>query len=377
MSYRSKLLIAGLGFPTLLLIFAAVFVTWKLPQVKAIDELERRLEEGRRNPVVGQPVTFWTLLIRFDYPFVEESVKQFNLSGKEKVDWEYKWFGTVTRVHIIGNDCTNEDLDIASRLGKVETLQVWVKEFDESGFQHLSRLTRLTHFDISVQRTPGAEGGSAVVTDRGLEWIAQVKQLESLVVGGLNGVTAEGISKLKSLPELVSISLRRPGVSEEVMREILGIPSLKKVHFNGSDLPESTIRLLAADQRLSFECWDIQTTPAGFRALADVGGLERMRFFEKYPLPKDAFAGFPGKSRLTSLSIKSASLTAEMLARIAGIETLEELEIPNANITPADLIPFQNHPMLKRLLVPTHFSPAELKDLGSQLPGVEVTRKGM
>ena len=92
MSHKTKLWIAGLGFPTLLLLVIALYMLHQSPTVKLIEEIERQKRLKTANLPKGEYVTF---LVKGAMPRWWDKTKQV-----DPYSWKFKYFGSITSLYL-------------------------------------------------------------------------------------------------------------------------------------------------------------------------------------------------------------------------------------------------------------------------------------
>lgn len=102
----------------------------------------------------------------------------------------------------------------------------------------LSALDPLSDYIVSLDLT------NSKVTDEGLGFLLQMKNLEKLNLEGTKGVSSAGIAKLKPLEKLSYLNLVRAQMDDTVIDTLIGMENLREVYLYQSGLTEGAIARL-------------------------------------------------------------------------------------------------------------------------------------
>ena len=357
LSHKSKLLIAGLGFPTLLLILAAGYTSVKMPQARFVDRILTQ----------ANPDKWWRLHFSIDLPFRDEEKAEFYFYDHLPIGWKWKFFGNVKLIYMEQPFITPEDLRTIGHLPHLENLFVYVTpEVGEADLNSLTHLPNLKYLGLH---------GLSNFTDEGMETLSRIKSLQYLSISPMRAVTPAGYAKLQSLPNLRKIAVVTTTVTGQTMRTILDLPVLSELDIKDSELTdEATERLVGSNLKMVYLI-DVKAPPEMFHRFADFEGLYTFAAYKPGLLPPDAFNGFAGRSKLGQVWITTDEVDPAMFREIVKIETLEHLALPKARITDADLEHLYGHPKLGYVNLPKHISAAAIQKLKSKSPRLGVDQQ--
>jgi hypothetical protein len=123
----------------------------------------------------------------------------------------------LTAVHsasLIGDD----DLAIISQLDQITSLNLdGSKRITDDGLRHLARMPQLRELNLTVQ-----------ITDRGLESLQHLRELQVFRMYWQNGITDKGISNLRLCNQLEEVDLLGCNVGDGAIAALTGKPNLRR-----------------------------------------------------------------------------------------------------------------------------------------------------
>jgi Leucine-rich repeat (LRR) protein len=254
----------------------------------------------------------------------------------------------------LGSQVTDAGLRHLAKLTALEELALWGEHMGDAGLVHLRGLPRLeylclysTHFTdnglVHLQNLPALRilsvyEGRASITNAGLVHIAQMPKLEILCLGGIRGITDDGLAhltKMRSLKKLeigssqvtdrglgylsqiktlerLELPQEQRGITDSGLAYLGQLPNLRQLHVS---------RIHFNDPKMNTEYY----TDKGLEALARCTGLEELSIGSIGITD----AGIDHIAKLTKLKWLNLfgcdNVTDKGLARLAGIKSLTTL----------------------------------------------------
>jgi hypothetical protein len=240
--------------------------------------------------------------------------------------------GTVT----VGDIMTDELLGKISALPMCRELEfVLTKELTPEGLAQLGRMSRLEKLTVSIQ----AEGpllGDDVV--RNIVGVGSLRELSIIECG----LTDAGAKLLRQLPQLRSLSLRQEGrLTDESLQSISKLNELESLSLDS----------YVGIERLGW----MRFSAAGIRELRGLKNLKSLRLVG-HEVPADAI-DFP---QLTALGLGHASIGDDVAKQIERLRELRSLELTYSRIGDDGLKAIAALPELRRF----SFSGTTISDAG-------------
>jgi len=222
------------------------------------------------------------------------------------------------RLEILYPEMTARGIQPITRLTSLETLLV-AGGFDDAGLAVVSKMPHLKNFYI---------WHTSYITNAGMRYIGELKQLEELVVSG-DMVGDEGLVHLSKLPRLRYLHLYGKRFTDDGMRHLKNIPNLK------------TLQLY----------WLKQLTDKALLHIAECDNLETVSFHHNENITDKGVKNLSTIKSLKRLYVHNSLITDEGLKYLSQIKTLEELSLPYRNIGDQGLVYLSNLVNLKHLSV--------------------------
>jgi Leucine-rich repeat (LRR) protein len=169
-----------------------------------------------------------------------------------------RWLPRLTRLHLEGDQATDEGLSNIVDLTGLEALTIWgAKELGDDGIAHLGRLKRLKCLmiensrmtDLGLGRLKGLTKLERLIltgnqlTDEGLAQIEGLKELSCLCVGGGN-ITDAGLVHLAGLTNLEDLDIQRSEVSDRGLDHLKGLTKLRVISIVETKITDEGIKKL-------------------------------------------------------------------------------------------------------------------------------------
>lgn len=205
-------------------------------------------------------------------------------------------------------------------------------------------------------------GGARGLNDTTVRHIAGMKKLESLDADGAQ-LSDKGIAKLAALKNLTSasffhLSFRMKGFTGSGFSAWKDIPKLERLTVAGMTMGDKGFAAIAEIKGLKeLRAWHTYRTEASNKEIAKLPNLTALRLGQRLPR---------GKGRPLSISDQS-------IPTLAGIKSLQRLEIGETHFTLKALEQLKKLPDLKRLKIyNTQFKERDIVDLRKRLPNTQV-----
>ncbi len=205
--------------------------------------------------------------------------------------------------------------------------------------------------DADLARLGGLTGGQdafsqmdlngSSVTDEGVKHLAKLTTLESISLSGTK-ITNAGLSAIEGLPNITSINLAGCTVTLPMMQSLskfekLEVLSLESTKVGDNELPPLANMGLLKDLNLNY----CAITDNGFKVLGTLKSLEVLKV--AYTSINGSGMQFMKRKKteagLRVLDAKKTRFGEQGLQFLKGVETLEELDIGQAEVTDRSLAP--------------------------------------
>jgi len=205
-------------------------------------------------------------------------------------------------------------------------------------------------------------GGARGLNDSTVKYVAAMTRLESLATDGaqLSDKGVAALSKLKNLrsASFFHLSFRMKGFTGKGFAAWKDMEKLERLTVAGMTMGDEGFQAIAQIKGLKeLRTWHTYRTEASNLEIAKLPKLTALRLGQRLPR---------GKGMPLSLSDRS-------LPTLAGIESLQRLEIGETHFTLAALEQLKKLPNLKGLKIyNTQFTGSEIEQLRKRLPKVKI-----
>jgi len=303
----------------------------------------------KATPACLEPVCHLTglqLLVWSETPISNEKLRSLTkLRSLERLHLAAD-YGDEDALHL--ND---ESLAIIGQLKSLKGLRIYTKvPISEKGLAHLSQLTHLRTIRIGAPKFQSKE----------LSCLSSLTALEevSLMLGVLS--TPETLMPLVSLPYLKDLDLHwgRESLEREALEplaQLSSVETLRLVCVEEEETLEIVSRMKSLKKLIMDLCADVPLSP-----LARLPDLQVLKIESR--CTDQMLEGIEECPALKLFNAHSAGigytlrgLTDVGVSRIAGIQTLEEIELWSGNFTNAALQSLSQCQRLRRLLIPNNY----------------------
>lgn len=250
--------------------------------------------------------------------------------------------------------------DLAA-IPKLVALRVSARD-SGAGLSHLDRLVKVTSLAIV---------DPIALDDKVLAQIRFPARLESLTIPG-SELTDDGLASLESLDHLQQLDLDAYKVTDAGLHRLRGLKKMRRLQLKGTGATGAALLDLpwrGELERLGGQFFDDER-------LRYLEGLSKLTHLD-LQLSKVTDAGLmhmPKLPALRVLNLGSTSVTGTGMSALAGIDTLEEINLTSCTaVTDEALSKLERMQNLKRLfLFSTPITPAGAKALKKAIPDVTI-----
>jgi hypothetical protein len=240
--------------------------------------------------------------------------------------------------------------------GRITQLQIDASKFTPADFRMVGQCTTLQKLNISGK----------TIDDQALVLLAGLENLEELSTN-LTMLSDDGYKGFLAFRKLRSLSLFHPSWNDAKftgagLAHLKDLPALQRLTFAGSTAGDAAMEAIGQLTQLTdFSTWHTAQTQAGNEHLLKLTKLRSLRIGQRLPR---------GGAK------SPASFDASTIPLIARIKTLQKLELFEARLTAADLMPLKDLPELKQLSIhTTDISPADVETVRATLKSVKLEYK--
>jgi len=277
--------------------------------------------------------------------------------------------GVAERIEALGGYVVR---DAAGRIVEVSLARTWATDHDIAQVAGIESLQRL---DLSL----------TYVTDRGIEKLQQLRQLEDLTLNASEFLTDAAVAHLRANQALRRLVLRGVDITDVGMPHIAELANLRVLDLSHTmvgdvgleSLPSLTeleelklggdaitglnlnfLKLLPKLKKLSLHgiqrrnagaCWTPLITDLDLDAIALLSGLEELDLGIGISL---GMGGKPAAEGGGNCSVTGGIQLSDLgLAKLAALKKLRRLDVSGARLTPAGIEVLQGLPQLERLSI--------------------------
>ncbi len=287
---------------------------------------------------------------------------------------------------------TDDGISELKRHPKLKKLTFSEPGITVRSFQSFADFPSLTHLDAGGERLSDAEliAVSKVpqlqslsfwahdrVTDRGLESLARVSGLKSLVLS-LKSLEPGAFARLRGLPNLEQVTLQGAFVTKELLSELTQWKQVKRLSLGwGKTLTDEGLGSIAKMSQLESLTLllALGITDAGMEEVGKLTNLRELSLFGS-GIGDAGIAKLSNLTQLRALNLSVASdrhVTGKSLRALSRLTELETLDLFGAKVSDEDIDVLAGFKKLKRVqLSRTAVSPEGAERLRKLLPDAEV-----
>jgi len=222
----------------------------------------------------------------------------------------------------------------------------------DRGFEYIRNLKSLEYLHMPMQ-----------VTDKGMAYVAQLCSLKGLYFGQMGSqVSDAGLRHLAKLNSLQELALWGERIGDTGLAHLRGLPRLEYLFLYGTHFTDKGcvhLKEIPSLKILSFYEGRCRITGVGLVDVSKIATLESLSLNVTGPITDDGIAHLSKMHSLKKLDIANSQITDRGLGYLSQIKTLETLNLPqrDQHITDVGLAHLGQMPNLKSLSVTeTHYA---------------------
>jgi tRNA A-37 threonylcarbamoyl transferase component Bud32/Leucine-rich repeat (LRR) protein len=201
--------------------------------------------------------------------------------------------------------------------------------------------------------------GLGEITDAGVKYLAGLKNLQLLGVGG-PGITDEGLKHLGGLQELQTLNLSGTKVTPAGLKHLAGLKKLQRLGIANDHVTDEALEVLHQSRQIHIlqlptgvgnsqplsddAITDIlidssrgyRITNKGLQYLAGLKSLKKL-YLSDLPITDEGLQHLAGLSSLQELNLRKLQITGAGLKHLGGLQNLQTLHLTGMKLTPAGL----------------------------------------
>jgi Leucine-rich repeat (LRR) protein len=233
-----------------------------------------------------------------------------------------------------------------------------------TGLKHLMHLTSLKKLDLSNTHVGDNELAFLVslsslqeldlwgtpTGDQGMVYVGRIKSLESL--GLSRGVGDEGLAHLADLTKLRWLSGGSQGITDEGLAHLADLAQMESLDLRDTQITNAGLASLKGMRNLQSLClYSTRVTEQGFVHLEGLQKLQTLQVL--FGVTEVGLASLSKLPSLHNVTIDGDSLSAEGLALLPKMTSLEELYVDNTPKMDTIVPTLPNLPRLRKLTLGT------------------------
>jgi len=211
-----------------------------------------------------------------------------------------------------------------AHLTGLKSLGLQMTDVSDRGLEYIRNLKSLEYLSL-----PGR------VTNRGLAYVAELPSLKGLYIGtmGASQATNAGLRHLAKLTSLEELYLRGERMGDAGLAYLQDLPRLEYLALYGSHFTDKGmvhVKNIPSLRILSFHETLCKITDAGLVHISDMPKLEILSLHGMRNITDDGLAHLSKMRSLKKLEIGVSQVTDRGLEYLSRIKTLERLDLPQA-----------------------------------------------
>lgn len=251
----------------------------------------------------------------------------------------------LTNLRIASEDVTSAGLAVLHDLSDLQRLNIWLKHLDAAGLDNLPGLKQLELFSIecpvsdeALTRLVGLESltrlSLGAVSDEGLQYVGQLKQLTGLHFSGSADFTGTGLRYLEGLSQLeelgISNAMAFTGQGLEYLARLSGV---RKLTISGANvLGESLVHLTGLQGLKELHIWDTPLDEIGVQRIGELKQLERLAI-QHSNLLDEHLKYLTGLTQLRQLELRENGISDEGMVHLAKLPSLQQIDVSSTFVS--------------------------------------------
>jgi Leucine-rich repeat (LRR) protein len=217
--------------------------------------------------------------------------------------------------------------------------------------RHDNDLARICGLPAGTEGITVLDLNSAPITDEGLKHITKLANLESLNLTNTK-ITEAGFAATLATPKLRTLNLTGCLLSPGMLETLSKLENLEELLLDRTSITDKELVALESLGKLKLlDLSSTQISDAGFQSLAKLTSLETLRINHTSVTGQGMqfFKRKKGEHGLRVLEAHHSQFGREGLQYLKNVETLEELELSQAEVNDRSLLGLRNIRHLKKL----------------------------
>ena len=165
-----------------------------------------------------------------------------------------------------------------------------------------------------------------MIDDESLAHMKYLTSLESLTLWNNRGISGDGLSYLRNLPSLRSLSFYMVPIEDSGLENLKGMHTLKRLSLQYTQVTDDGLAHLKGLTGLKYLVLPPHTTDAGLAKLSGLSSLEELAISDT-KVTDDGLVHLKGLSGLKSLSLSGRNISGQGLRHLHGLPRLKDVSI--------------------------------------------------
>jgi len=255
--------------------------------------------------------------------------------------------GAVVEISLARTGATDRALDAVVKNKNLRRLDLSFTYVTDRGIEKLRQLRQLEELNLHT---------AEFITDAAMSYLRANKSLKKLVLRGTD-ITDVALPYIAELTNLRSLDLSQTMLGDGGLESLPALSQLEELDLGGSRINGTNLnflKLLPKLRKLGLQgiqrrngglCWTASITDLDLDKIALLSNLEELDLGVGIGLGRNGKPAGPGNCRLTG----GVQITDLGVAKLAPMKRLRRLDLSGAKVTPAGLRALRNFPQLERL----------------------------
>jgi Leucine-rich repeat (LRR) protein len=230
--------------------------------------------------------------------------------------------------------------------GGIESVEIWLNKNCDDHLKTVKELKNIRRLQLC-----GDAGGKGFgdVTDKGLEQLKSMRDLEHLDLTLSKKFTDAGLEHLKRLNKLATLNLAHTNITDAGLARLKAIKNLQSLDLRGTKITDAGLAHLGDLPRLRvLELNQTEVSDEGLKHLQALKTLTSIGFQECTGVTDKGMEVLQQLTRLERLDLYGTHITDDGLRRLSALPNLQSLSLAQTEVTPAGCAEFKKaHPKTK------------------------------
>ena len=251
----------------------------------------------------------------------------------------------LTNLRIASEGFTSAGLAVLHDLPDLQRLNIWLKHLDAAGLDNLPGLKQLKFLSIecpvsdeALKRLVGMESLTRLmlgaVSDEGLQYVGQLKQLTVLRFSGSAEFTGVGLRHLDGLSQLEELEISNAiAFTGQGLEHLAPLHGVRTLTFSGTNvLGESLAHLTGLRGLKELHIWDTPLNEVGVQRIGELKQLERLAI-QHSNLLDEHLKYLTGLTQLKQLELRENGISDEGMVHLAKLPTLQQIDVSSTFVS--------------------------------------------